>query len=111
MDTYPAIQVDKRSTVKPVPGIKLDISSAGTIRGINLYNNDVADLQIDHPLISETEKDEILNFYETHKITEFQYDHPGTTDSYACFFVTKPSVTWETNQGYTVVSTLKGRLM
>lgn len=65
MAAYPSIGL--RYSIKPESKQIPDISAAGTIRTVDLGEDVVYRINIEHPLIESTDKDTLLTFYSTNK--------------------------------------------
>jgi len=110
MAAYPSVAQTSGTTVTPKPGIDIDISTSGTLRGVNKYVEEVADITVEHDLIDTTDKDSIITFYTSNKATEFTFTYNGDSTVYDCLFTSKPQVTWIAPGLWKVTSKLIGKL-
>lgn len=110
MAAYPSVAQTSGTTVSFLPGIDIDISTSGTLRGVNRFVEEVVDITVEHDLIDTTDKDSIITFYTTNKTLEFTFTYDGDSTVYDCLFVNRPQVMWLAPGLWKVVSKLRGKL-
>ena len=109
MDYYPQTVIRTRgSKVSPRKSTEVDVSTSGQVRGISLYDNDPADIVVEHDLIHNTDMQLILDFWNTHKALEFYYQDPITQQWYQAIFTAKPVIDWISPDVFKVTSKLTG---
>lgn len=65
MAAYPSIAL--KHTKRPALGRDIDVSVAGTIRGVDVGRATVYRIIIEHPLVNQADRDILLSFYDTNK--------------------------------------------
>lgn len=108
MANYPSTNQDKSTSVTPRSGVLIDVSTSGTIRGVDLYTEEVVDIVVVHDLISTSEKEALIDFYKTYKTAEFTFTYPGDNVDYLCLFKNKPKTEWLAPSLWKVTSNLIG---
>lgn len=77
MATYPSIGLQHR--IAPLGGLRVDISDAGGVRGVDLGEETTYRIQISHPLVDATDRDTLLTFYNTNKTATNAITLAGST--------------------------------
>lgn len=88
MASYPNIGIDNGSRFTGDDDTQVDFASDGTIRGRVGFGATIYNGQIIHNLITSTERDTLVAFYETNKTVSFTFTYDGST--YTMRFKGKP---------------------
>lgn len=108
MDDYPTVQQTMETSIEPVFGGTLDYASDGSIRGTADYVKQAVEIEVEHALITTTDKETLESFYDNHRDIEFQFTYDGDGSQYVAKFEGRPVVKWIAPNVWTVASKLKG---
>ena len=101
------ITLPQLTKVRPVNGLKTDISEGGDVRAVNLGANNVYRVEITHPLLDATDRDSLISFYNTNKNTVLTVT-AGDGNTYDCLITQEPEVQVVTPTRFTCKATLFG---
>jgi len=88
-DNYPTIPV--RTTISQIDdGVVTDQTAAGTLRSVDLNANNVYRLLLVHPLITVAQRDQVVTFYDNHRVVEFPFSPLIDAYTYLCRFEAEP---------------------
>ena len=91
------------------PGTQIDVATDGTLRGRRFYAADLYEFHLVHHAISSTQRDTLLAFYETNKISLIEYTWNEDSAVYEVyFFPDAPRVGLIRGTTYTANVTLMG---
>lgn len=108
MAAFPTLKQDPSTSIAPISGRSLDISTGGTIRGRDLHSETVYDITCVNILVTDAEKGTVETFYDTNKNLEFTWTYAGDSTTYDVVFVIRPQFTWTSHGFWTVTTKMRG---
>lgn len=92
MADYPAIPYDRnRSDFRALSGNELDRADDGTPRIRSFYAAEQFELTIVHPMISVTERDQILAFYSANKGQYVTFSRVSDSQQFSVLIIERPT--------------------
>lgn len=92
MADYPDLPISPRSSAKANSGLITHRGVDGTLRG-QAVHDDKIDFNIVHEVLTDTERDTLVTFYNSNKDTVFNFTWPIDNVTYSCLFKSRPTFT------------------
>jgi len=88
MAAYPSIPIDNSTQISADGGISVDRAEDGTIRGRVSYAETVYTMKLVHTLLTSTQRDTLMTFYDTNKALSWTFTYDS--DTYTLRFMGAP---------------------